>query len=392
MIDYRFTYFNLDLKVLLPNLEGSLIPFLKAYFEPYIKISPSQGQATYTPIACIGVEVGMPPIEVPNKNGSIEIDIDRSKAFLQCTGKYIDQGEIRWVWMLPSKAIVRIDRNTSEIKIWGPTQDSLRVPVLRIVEDLLSNAIQRREGVIIHASGVVANGQAVIAIGNKGAGKTSILCRLLHSFNVAKLANDNVCIAVRKDHLVARGWPAFFKVEVATVSSLRELAVDFPEEHRAILNNSDALWNVYNKVALYPSQGASRFSAGIEVEAPLGAIILPNFSKDKSPELHQVNVEEVASQLPEYLQGIFNPNHSDWLAINSVTSNLVLKTLDSVVDAIKSFKVPLYRLNWCPSLDDLLGQVPELRKTQWSLIDCQKDSENLHDYPPLPTISPDDRC
>lgn len=385
MANYCFTYSKVDIRVILPEIEGTLLNFLESYFDPYVSIR--QEQSTYTPFACIDIKIGAPPIEAPdNMIEGIEIDIDRSKAFLQCSGRYIDEGKIRWVWLLPSQAVVRIDKATGKITIWGSSQDTLSVPVLRIVEDLFSNEIQRSEGVFLHASGVVANGKAVIAIGNKGAGKTSMLCRLLKNFHVTKLANDNVYLRVQKDGILASGWPAFFKVEVATVSSLSELAVDFPEQHRGILHNNAALWEVYDKVALYPSQGAKRFGKKISVEAPLGAIILPHFSMDTPPNLQQMRVDEVASELPKYLQGIFNPNHSDWLGLNIVDSQFVLKTLEDVIESLKSLRVPIYRLNWCPSLDDFLGQVDELRETQQSLLDCHSSFQDTDGYPPLPVI------
>jgi hypothetical protein len=260
----------------------------------------------------------------------------------------------------------------------------LRVPVLRVVEDLLTDRIQAGGGILIHASGVIADGRSVIAVGNKGAGKTSALCRWLHSFHVAKLANDNVCLELRDGLLLAHGWPAFFKVHVATVASVPELAGDFPAEHRDILDDHAALWDVYEKVALYPSQGAARFGADVDVQAPLAAIIMLRFGMDRAPGMERVDIDEVAGEMPVYLQGIQNPNHPPWLGIDPVRPETVRASLERVIDAVRVQDIPVYRLYWAPSLDDLLARVPELRATRKSLVACATAPRVADTYPPLP--------
>jgi hypothetical protein len=385
MVNYRFTCSETDISVTVPETAEVLLNFLESYFDPYISVRKDCSK--HEPFAYVDIKIEAPPAEAPvNIAEGFEIDVDRSKAFLQCSGRYIDDGRIRWVLLIPSQAIVRVDKVTRKITVWGNSQNVLNVPVLRIIEDLFSSEIERSKGVFLHASGVIANGKAVVAIGNKGAGKTSILCRLLKNFNVMKLANDSIYLKAHKNNVLASGWPAFFKVEIATISSLCELAADFPEQHRDILHDNIALWEVYDKVALYPSQGARRFGKKISVEAPLGAIILPKFSMEISPGLRKISIDEVELELPKYLQGMFNSNHSDWLGLNIVDSQFVLKTLEDIIKLLKSLKVPIYQLNWCPSLDDFLGQVDELRGTQQSLLDCNSSLKKVDEYPPLPFI------
>jgi hypothetical protein len=181
---------------------------------------------------------------------------------------------------------------------------------------------------------------------------------------------------------MAHAWPAFFKAEVATIAGTAELVRDFPPEHRAVLADDRALWDLYWKVPLYPAQCADRFGTRIEREAPLAALVFPRFAPLEPTGLRARSAHGLEADLLAALQGIHNPNHPEWLGYNPVPAARPREQLLSMLDCLRD--VELYDLVWAPSLDDLLGQVTALRAQRKTFRACATAEPIPDGWPPLP--------
>lgn len=375
-IDLR--WFELAVRIELPD-SGVLLPFLSAYFEPMVRFARPSSDGIC--VATMRAQVGPPPPEVPARDAGTPLPVDRSGGFLHCEGRVTKAGAVRWIWLAPFEALVRVEGPA--IAVFAPDEAALRVPILRIVEDLLLDEAQRRGAVVLHASAVVAAGRAVLFCGNKGAGKTTALLRALEGASVGLLANDNVCLVEQDGGYLARAWPAFLKVEAGTVASTGPLVRDLPPACAPWLDDTVALWDIYEKVAFYTSQGAARFGAKVITEAPLGVLVLPRFRPDHPPALSSAPAAEVAAELPTFLQGVFNPNHGPWLG-HEVDRETVRANLDRFLAWIRRTALPTYALSWAPSLGDLLGRLPLLGATRRDPT-ARGDAGDTVDWPPLPT-------
>jgi hypothetical protein len=375
----RFAILGREVRVDLPSRGGPLEEFLRAYFSPCFDVDEAEARA---PVASIRAALGEAPMPSDRFAGIAPLDVDRSKGFLRCTGRALEDGADRWVLLEPSRATVRVSRRERALEVWGRDEASLRVPLLRLVEDVLLDQLQLDGAVVVHASAVVTPRGAVLAVGNKGAGKTSILTRSLAAFDVAKMANDNVILRAVEGRWVAHAWPAFFKAEVATVASTPELVRDFPPEHRGVLADDRALWDLYWKVPLYPAQCAARFGAAIAREAPVAALVFPRFAPHEPTGLRARSAHGLEADLFAALQGIHNPNHPEWLGYNPVPAARPRERLASLVGCLGD--VELYELVWAPSLDDLLGQIPALRPQRRTFRACAAVEPSPDGWPPLP--------
>lgn len=376
MTTLDLTWFELGVRAEIPD-GGRLLPFLSAYFEPAIRLLPPS--SAVDAIATLRVEVGPAPPEAPARGAGEPVVVDRSGGFLRCDGRIVERDGARWIWLSPSGALLR--RAGTELTLWAPDEDAARVPVIRIVEDLILDEAQRRGAIVLHASAVVVNGRAVLFCGNKGAGKTTALLRALEITDGGLLANDNVCLVARGEHYQARAWPAFLKAEAGTVASTGPLARDLPDTHRRWLGDDAALWDIYEKVALYPAQAAVRFDARAVAEAVVGTLILPQFAPDRPPAVAPAVQADVERLLPELLQGVFNPNHGPWLQ-PLVDPALVYRSLAGFTTWLRRADVPIYTLSWAPSLSDLLLRVADLRAGR------KLPAASTDDWPPLPQAGP----
>jgi len=356
--------------------------FLDAYLRPYFDVadapSPHEGALE------VAVYVGRSPPDAPDFTPAPSMVIDASKGFLRCTGQVVQSGTTTWILMQPFGVRVQVHPARGAIDVWADSDAALRVPMLRIIEDWVLNEVQRSGSVVLHASGVVADGRAFLLVGNKGAGKTTGLCRLLGAYDVDKLANDNVCIAMVDGVVVARGWPAFFKVSAGTIAGTPPLADDFPPAIQSLLADDAALWNVYEKVALYPVQGAQRFGARVEPQARLAVIYLPTFRTDVSPGVAAIELQDAAGRLSPFLLGTRNPNHCDWLGINPVDDAHVQRSLRTLAAALPASGVALYQVDWAPAFEDLLARTAELRPFNKAIRQCAASRKPDDGWPPLP--------
>jgi len=370
------SYRELTLSLNLGRRCGVLNEFLRQYFIPYFSFQEAIpfGNEVF---ATLTVETGRPS-NTPDFTLGELLTVDGSKGFLHCRGRMVDVGVVRWVALEPFGCVVAADNAVRRLRLWGPDEVVLRIPTLRLVEDLFSNELQNRGAILVHASAVVAGDTAVLAIGNKGAGKTTILSRLLGNFSVDKMANDNVCLWVEDGRVIARGWPAFYKVQIGTIATTPQLTRDFPDHARHTIDDDEALWSRYEKVALYPCQAAERFNTTLTPQAPLGVILFPKFNRNHAPWLEQVPFASYALEFEQLLQGIRNPNHQEWLAFNPVDESAFKEGFREILRSIDSTEVSIYALDWAPSLEDMLCGVPELRQRNRNLA-AARATEDIHD-------------
>jgi hypothetical protein len=380
--EYDVTFGDHGVRLSLPAGADVLLTFLRAYFEPYFRFTQA-GSAEW-PGWTVRVHLGAAPCRVP-ADCAVRVDVDRSGGFLRCEGWAVDQEGFRLVQLSPSDVTVQIDSTGQVLRLWGPSEAALRVPCLRVMEDLMTHDLERDGWVFVHASAVVAGNRAVLLCGNKGAGKTTGLCKLLRGFDVAQMANDNCVLRVRDGALDAHGWPSFFKVEVGTIATLAELGRDFPVSVRGLLDHVSALWSVYEKVALYPRQGAARFGSHVDVEARVGCVIFPRFEASHPPGLTRLSMADLVDSFGEYVQGSRHPNHPDWMGLGSLPAATLTAHVDAILSALRD--ADLFSLRWAPSYEDLLGGIPALRSLHHGVRASRTDVPDDGAWPSLPRLT-----
>lgn len=359
----------------------ALVRFLRAYFEPYVQVKFPKADAEPQARPTWRVVVEQAPCE-RLVTGAATVDVDRSGGFLRCEARFVDRAGQRTAWLAPFEVTVDVAQARRLIILRGASEASLRVPCLRVIEDLFTHELEHRGHVFVHASAAVADGRAVLLCGNKGAGKTTGLCRLLRTFDTAKMANDNCVLHSVDGEPYAHGWPGFFKVELGTVAMHPELGRDYPSEYTHLLKDPHALWSEKEKVPLYPVQAAQRFGAAMHVQAPVAAVIFPRFDARERPELRRVRLDDIRGVFHEYVQGSLHPNHPDWMGLGPVGEAQRAQHIDRVLDSFANLE--LFALRWAPSYDDLLGSVSVLRLSHRGVSACQDHISRDGLWPKLP--------
>jgi len=146
----------------------------------------------------------------------------------------------------------------------------------------------RRTHLDVHAASVEAAGRAVLIVGPKGAGKTTLSLHLLRSGGWRMMANDRAFVGREEASVVGRGLPTAVKVRPPTLVEFPELLGHLPSVDRPYLYTLDELTKVdagvapteTTEFALNPAQLARQLGVERHGAAPLGAIVFPEVRAD----------------------------------------------------------------------------------------------------------------
>jgi hypothetical protein len=175
-----------------------------------------------------------------------------------------------------------IDLRPSDIRLVGdPRRRRWRLDVVLVIHEIVATALRRDGALEVHAASIEAGGRAVLLVGPKGAGKTTLSFHLLRSGLVRWLANDRV-FAAAADGVDVLGVPTALKVRPATAAEFPDLGCGLPEIERPYLYGADeetpmaeAEPRQGDVLMLSPSQVAARLGAKRIGAAPLGALLFP---------------------------------------------------------------------------------------------------------------------
>jgi hypothetical protein len=95
------------------------------------------------------------------------------------------------------------------------------VELVRYTALLLEEA---RGSILLHASAAVADGEAVLVLGHKGAGKTTTLLRMLFGQQLDYMSGDKVLLGSDAEGLILRSWPDYPHVGIGTLRAHAEFA------------------------------------------------------------------------------------------------------------------------------------------------------------------------
>lgn len=365
----------------LPSTARGAIDFLRAYLEPYHRIGPAP--AVRPVLADVYIDISTDVSPGRTFDGATSIVVDRSNTFMHCTAAVRDDGGERWIRFDPSGVTMAIDRRTRAVRVHARTAEALRVPLVRLIEDLTIHHLERAGGVFIHAAAVATPAGAVVIAGTKGAGKSSILCHSLRHFDVAALANDNCILSLEAGRPYVRGWSGFFNVSVGTLAVYDELSGAVPPELQPLLDRPDDWWRTPQKLSLFAAEAAECFRAPIDPAGPLSALVIARFDPASPAGVRLVAPDDVTADVDALIQGSQHPNRTEnWLGLEAVPRSQLRQNLLGLLNAAKD-TMRVYQLSWTTPLESLLTVIPPLgRQRRRRRNDVPRGGQRA--WPPLP--------
>ena len=220
--------------------------------------------------------------------------------------------------------------------------------LIRYLRELQRRQYQNQGGSIYHSSGVSKDGATCLMMGEKGAGKTTLMLKLC-SAGFDFVANDRV--ALFRDFSV-RGLPLPVRIDPKSLSSFSDRIDAFRYLEQLRSTQGDG------KVELYPEEFCSYFANRVIYLSNLKCIIFPRIILDVSGVFAATLVStEMARLLIE--QSCFTPKDEswfdDWFGLDEL-SHYELSASSRAMTEVLSERMPSYILEFSYDLSvDILA-------------------------------------
>tara|TARA_R110000823_G_scaffold295738_3_gene415587 strand:- start:36502 stop:37599 length:1098 start_codon:yes stop_codon:yes gene_type:complete len=197
-------------------------------------------------------------------------------------------------------------------------QPRSRVHLMRVVRELAMGAAQARGGRFLHASAVAMDGRAIVMIGRRMAGKTSLLTYLLANLDARLLTNDRLLVLEKSGNVELRGMPTIVSVRNSMLPLFPALEEQIRRRHfttRLTLEEcrqaDDSVFDNRHpdKKVLSPAQFCAAMSSGTERSASAGVLLFPRQSGSPGGiELRRMSEAETLLALEDGLFGHIGPD------------------------------------------------------------------------------------
>lgn len=197
-----------------------------------------------------------------------------------------------------------------------------RIALMRVVREWAADHVLRQGRLLLHASGVVRDGRAVIVTGAKNAGKTSLLTACLEGRpHLGVLANDRVVASSEGAGWTCRGMPSIVSIRRGSFpylpgieSRIVALSPDFTR--RSHDEGPARAWKG-DRYPLSPAQFARLMETKLVQTASITAIAFPRLDpRQVGARVTRMLPEEAAERLPGLLfAAAFLGQRSDLLPI-----------------------------------------------------------------------------
>ena len=160
--------------------------------------------------------------------------------------------------------------------------------IMRVLREYIYTQKSNNEFTMLHAAGIRVGGNNILILGNKGNGKTTLLCKLLASQKADNfLANDKVWISICQRAIYAHSYPIAVRIGKGTIDSIEELRDHINEMtlHRGVNEKNE-------KFELTPKELSVIFHVdNVEKFVP-EIIIITHFSDDNRAYLIENNYDK----------------------------------------------------------------------------------------------------
>lgn len=204
---------------------------------------------------------------------------------------------------------LRIGQRDVEI-VAPPRHRTVRLPLLRTVRELAMTRLRARPDALdLHAAAFEIAGRAVLVLGPKRAGKTTLLLQALLGGRANLVANDRALALLDGGPARVHGVPTAVRIRRDTLAADPRLAGDDGAGERPLLyhrgerrENRPAAPGA--PLTLSPSELARRLGVGCVADAPLAAVVCPRIDPGAAGfSLEPMEAAEAETAVREALYG-----------------------------------------------------------------------------------------
>lgn len=179
-------------------------------------------------------------------------------------------------------------------------------------EHIIHKLANKNNTILVHATAVAKDNRCIIFVGEKRAGKTTMLFEICKKFGFSPISVDKVHIKFENDELNVYGFPSELRVLAGTLSKFSPyFDRDIPEEFLEC--EKEKLWSGESsgKVTIENENFEKFIGNEFEKSAVLTDVVFPYVAKDAEPILKSLSESAFLRSIDKSL---FTPNNpeEDW--------------------------------------------------------------------------------
>lgn len=356
LVEQRVSYGSISLVL---RSEAKLLEEIRAELEPFFKFD---NQDPSDPTLDFSIH-SKPFMEIPTFPGQ-KISIDTSLY------KHLASDGMRWgneqQWLIridSTHSWFQFDAITKTVEMFQEDTNLQLIDGVRFIKGVVTSALEKAGAIQVHSSGVVADGKAVLLLGDMWQGKTTLLLELLSKFNVNQLSCDTVCLCPNSEgRIEARGWPSPFSISHGTMLDHKVLHPFIPN-HR-LNNDYSALWQEGKKAVLTTQQIVNLFNTDVQDLCEyISLCLVVKYSPNEATQVSEIATEE---ELIKYLHIVYLGSrdpiyHHSWHGYINCSNDVIENNIRSVARyLIDNSEVKLF--TWAPSAESMMKSIPFLSK------------------------------
>ncbi|NJD03900.1 MAG: hypothetical protein FIA99_15180 [Ruminiclostridium sp.] len=322
--------------------EKDILEYIKLFLFPYFRSNIPSPKASLFDLTCI---LNVDICNIYDKYFSERTHIllrdsenDESKYHGEINtideNKFIRTEDSLIIFCANSKKIIVVSKNVYSLKKYSRL----------IIRDIVQKAYEKEKGTVFHGSSVIMNdNESIIGIlGEKGAGKTTILFDYLFRKKYKKHSLDRLFINSENEDIYAVGWPTLLNIGIGTLSRYTEMEHLMPKKYRDI-KNPEEFWYIKEKLALEPMDLPFYSDIG---RGKLKYLIFP--IKNQAcidSKVIKMDSQMIKSELKKHCFSPKDPNFIDWHRYIKYDEEIIIKNADELIDRI-CLNIPCLYLEW----------------------------------------------
>lgn len=261
--------------------------------------------------------------------------------------------------------MVTVDTRHRRVEIVGSRQNGALYPggysrlageVHNVTRHILRVEAENQGAIVLHGAVVAFDDTGIAFIGDKGAGKTTVLLSLLRRRGGSYVANDRFFLWPHAGRFRMTGWPTTCRINPATFIAFEELHTLIPKSERdALLGPDENAWRTSReKVLLLPRDIGPLLQASTRQSAEVKAVVLLEQAGEPLSSFADLPAGHAEDVLRRNLFTPVDVDYPNWLGLEQPPMARRQAASDQAVGYLLS-SLPAFRLRLNPSLPTLLS-------------------------------------
>ncbi|RQU98658.1 hypothetical protein DF047_36655 [Burkholderia cenocepacia] len=158
--------------------------------------------------------------------------------------------------------------------------DGFALDIIELMRDLFFKRLDVAGTLALHSTALERGGQAVLVVGRKGAGKTTLALRLVNEQGFRFVSGDKAFISVERGVAYVSGWPDYPHIGAGTLKSMPTFAEALGADPGFIATLPDT-----EKLPLDPGLFRSAVSHASRGRYPVRCVLYPDVASQVAPSM-----------------------------------------------------------------------------------------------------------